>query len=106
MAFLLFSLFYFNIFCSWLYFNIIFAQNNIINNLGGVILKGKIIDYSSFEAFIALADDTIIRVPLSQVSNPGCIGSTIDISSSSGSFGYCNNHTKPSIYQDKLIDFF
>ncbi|GAB6168625.1 hypothetical protein JCM1393_10850 [Clostridium carnis] len=68
-------------------------------------MKGKVIDYSSFEAFVALEDDTIIKVPLSDVNGYLTVGSTVNISSQSGSFGYCNNH-KPGICQDKLIDFF
>ncbi|ATD53845.1 hypothetical protein [Clostridium chauvoei] len=68
-------------------------------------MKGKIIDYSNFEAFVCLEDDTIIKLPLSEVDNYTSIGSTVNISSQSGSFGYCNNHSS-KIYKDKLVDFF
>jgi len=66
-------------------------------------LKGKIIDYNFFEAFVALDDDTIIKIPLNQVSNYLSIGETININSSTIGSSPSN---KPKIIQDKLIDFF
>ncbi len=66
-------------------------------------MKGKIIDYNFFEAFIALDDDTIIKIPLNQVSNYLSIGDTININSSAISTSPSN---KPKIIQDKLVDFF
>lgn len=66
-------------------------------------MKGKIIDYNFFEAFVALDDDTIIKIPLNQVSNYLSIGDTININSSAISASPSN---KPKIIQDKLVDFF
>lgn len=66
-------------------------------------MKGKIIDYNFFEAFVALDDDTIIKIPLNQVSNYLNIGDTININSSAISTSPSN---KPKIIQDKLVDFF
>ena len=66
-------------------------------------MKGKIIDYNFFEAFVALDDDTIIKIPLNQVSNYLSIGDTININSSAISTSPSN---KPPIIQDKLVDFF
>lgn len=66
-------------------------------------MKGKIIDYNFFEAFVALDDDTIIKIPLNQVSNYLSIGDTININSSAISTSPSN---KPKIIQDKLVDFF
>lgn len=68
-------------------------------------MKGQIIDLNSSEAFISLEDDTIITVPLTNFNTYLSIGSSIDISSFSGSYGFSNNH-KSKITQDKLIDFF
>ncbi|MDU1312502.1 hypothetical protein [Clostridium septicum] len=70
-----------------------------------LVLKGKIIDYSSTEAFVCLEDDTIIKLPLSEVGNYNLIGSNINVSCQSGSFGYCNNHAG-KIYKDNIVDFF
>lgn len=66
-------------------------------------MKGKIIDYNFFEAFVALEDDTIIKLPLNQVSSYLNIGDTIDIDSNSISYAPNN---RPKIIQDKLVDFF
>ena len=66
-------------------------------------MKGKIIDYNFFEAFVALDDDTIVKIPLNQVSNYLSIGDTININSSAISTSPSN---KPKIIQDKLVDFF
>ncbi len=66
-------------------------------------MKGKIIDYNFFEAFVALDDDTIIKIPLNQVSNYLSIGDTINVNSSAISTSPSN---KPKIIQDKLVDFF
>ncbi|MGL5347167.1 MAG: S1 domain-containing protein [Peptostreptococcaceae bacterium] len=68
-------------------------------------MKGKVLDYTDFEAFVALEDDSIIRVPITEVSNFTSIGSIVNLSSHSGSFGSCNNH-QTVICQDKLMDFF
>lgn len=45
--------------------------------LGGVVLKGKIIDYDFFEAFILLEDDSVVKVPVSQVTNSLTIGALV-----------------------------
>ncbi|MBD7914867.1 hypothetical protein H9660_06880 [Clostridium sp. Sa3CUN1] len=66
-------------------------------------MKGKIIDYNFFEAFVALEDDTIIKLPLNQVSSYLNIGDTIDIDSNNISYAPNN---RPKIIQDKLVDFF
>ncbi|MDV4150196.1 hypothetical protein R0131_05030 [Clostridium sp. AL.422] len=66
-------------------------------------MKGKIIDYNFFEAFVALDDDTIVKVPLNQVSNYINIGDTVNIDSNMISSSPSN---KPKIIQDKLVDFF
>lgn len=68
-----------------------------------LFLKGKIIDYNFFEAFVELEDDTIVKIPLNQVSNYLNIGDTINIDSSSISSSPSN---RPKIIQDKLVDFF
>lgn len=66
-------------------------------------MKGKIIDYNFFEAFIALEDDTVIKLPLNQVSNYLNIGDTINIDSNNISY---TPNNRPKIIQDKLVDFF
>ena len=66
-------------------------------------MKGKIIDYNFFEAFVALDDDTIVKIPLTQVSNYLNIGDTININSNISSNSPSN---RPKIIQDKLVDFF
>lgn len=66
-------------------------------------MKGKIIDYNFFEAFVELEDDTIVKVPINQVSNYLGIGATINIDSNITSSSHSN---RPKIIQDKLIDFF
>lgn len=66
-------------------------------------MKGKIIDYNYFEAFVALEDDTVVKVPLSQVNDYLGIGNTVNINSNNLS---CNTSNKPKICQDKLVDFF
>ena len=68
-----------------------------------LFLKGKIIDYNFFEAFVELEDDTIVKIPLNQVSNYLNIGDTINIDSSSISSSPSN---RPKIIQDKRVDFF
>lgn len=68
-----------------------------------LFLKGKIIDYNFFEVFVALEDDTIIKMPLNQVSNYLNIGDTINVDSNNISYSPSN---RPNIIQDKLIDFF
>lgn len=68
-----------------------------------LFLKGKIIDYNFFEAFVELEDDTIVKIPLNQVSNYLNIGDTINIDSNSISSSPSN---RPKIIQDKLVDFF
>ena len=40
-------------------------------------LKGKIIDYDFFEAFVLLEDDSVIKVPVSRVTNHLTIGALI-----------------------------
>lgn len=66
-------------------------------------MKGKIIDYNYFEAFVVLEDDTVVKLPLSQVNDYLGIGSVVNIDSSSLS---SNSSSKPKIYQDKVVDFF
>ena len=66
-------------------------------------MNGKIIDYNFFEAFVVLEDDTIIKVPLNQVSNYLNVGDTININSGIISSSPSN---RPKIIQDKLVDFF
>lgn len=68
-------------------------------------MKGKIIDLNSSEAFISLEDDTILTVPLANFNTYLSIGSSIDMSSIFGSYGFSNNH-RSEVTQDKLIDFF
>lgn len=67
-------------------------------------MKGKIIDYNSSEAFIALDDDSIISLPLNEVSESLSVGSFVNININNISFTPSNNKIK--IIQDKLIDFF
>jgi hypothetical protein len=85
-----------------LYFNNFFAQNNTDKILGGVILKGKIIDYDYFEASIALEDDTIIKVPFTRVSDYLGIGSTVSINTSELNYSTSN---RPKIYHNNVTDF-
>ena len=66
-------------------------------------MKGKIIDYNFFEAFVELEDDTIVKVPINQVSNYLSIGATINVDSNINSNSPSN---RPKVIQDKLIDFF
>lgn len=66
-------------------------------------MKGRVIDYNFFEAFVELEDDTIIKIPLNQVSNYLNIGDTINIDSNISSNSPSN---RPKIIQDKLVDFF
>lgn len=66
-------------------------------------MKGKIIDYNYFEAFVLLEDDTVIKVPLSNVNDYLAIGTMVNINSNSLS---CSNSSKQKILQDKLVDFF
>lgn len=40
-------------------------------------MKGKIIDYDFFEAFILLEDDSVIKLPVSRVSDYLTIGALI-----------------------------
>jgi len=40
-------------------------------------LKGKIIDYDFFEAFILLEDDSIAKIPISKVSDYLTVGALI-----------------------------
>lgn len=68
-----------------------------------LFLKGKIIDYNFFEAFVELEDDTIVKIPLNQVSNYLNIGDTINVNSTNISSSPSN---RPKIIQDKLVDFF
>lgn len=66
-------------------------------------MKGKIIDYNYFEAFVVLEDDTVVKVPLSDVNDYLAIGTIVNINSNSLS---CSTSSKPKIIQDKLVDFF
>ncbi|MGL5086515.1 MAG: hypothetical protein ACRC68_12490 [Clostridium sp.] len=68
-------------------------------------MKGTIIDLNSFEAFVSLEDDTVLTVPLTNFNSYLSIGSSIDISSLLGNYGFSNNH-RAEMTQDKLIDFF
>lgn len=68
-----------------------------------LFLKGKIVDYNFFEAFVELEDDTIVKIPLNQVSNYLNIGDTINVNSTNISSSPSN---RPKIIQDKLVDFF
>lgn len=66
-------------------------------------MKGKVIDYNFFEAFVALEDDTIMKMSLSQVPGYLNVGDTINIDTTSIS---CAPSNKPKITQDKIVDFF
>lgn len=66
-------------------------------------MKGKIIDYNYFEAFVALEDDTIVKVPLTQVNDYLGIGYVVNIDSNNLSH---NTSNQPKMHQDKVIDFF
>lgn len=68
-------------------------------------MKGRIIDLNSSEAFVLLEDDTILTVPLTNFNTYLSIGSSINMISLYGSYGFSNNH-KAEMTQDKLIDFF
>lgn len=66
-------------------------------------MKGKVIDYNSSEAFIALDDDSIISFPITEVNESLKVGSFVNININNISF---NPNNKNKIIQDKLIDFF
>lgn len=66
-------------------------------------MKGKIIDYNYFEAFVALEDDTVVKVPLTQVSDYLSVGAIVNLDSNNLS---CSTSSKPKMYQDKIVDFF
>lgn len=68
-------------------------------------MKGTIIDLNSSEAFISLEDDTVLTVPIANFNSYLSIGSSIDMASLLGSYGFSNNH-RAEMTQDKLIDFF
>lgn len=66
-------------------------------------MKGKIVDYNSSEAFVALEDDSIIILPLTEVNESLSVGSFVNININNISF---NPSNKSKIIQDKLVDFF
>lgn len=68
-------------------------------------MKGTIIDLNSSEAFVSLQDDTILTIPLTNFNYNLSIGSSVDMSSLCGSYGFSNNH-RAEITGDKLINFF
>lgn len=65
-------------------------------------MKGKVIDYDFFEAYVLLEDDSIVKVPINSISNYQNLGTTINIDSNNISY----NRNNPKILQDKLIDYF
>ena len=66
-------------------------------------MKGKIVDYNSSEAFVALEDDSIVILPLTEVNEALSVGSFVNININNISF---NPSNKSKIIQDKLVDFF
>lgn len=66
-------------------------------------MKGKIVDYNSSEAFIALEDDSIVILPLTEVNEALSVGSFVNININNISF---NPSNKNKIIQDKIVDFF
>ena len=66
-------------------------------------MKGKIVDYNFSEAFVALEDDSIVILPLTEVNEALSVGSFVNININNISF---NPNNKNEIIQDKLIDFF
>lgn len=66
-------------------------------------MKGKIVDYNSSEAFVALEDDSIVILPLTEVNEALSVGSFVNININNISF---NPSNKNKIVQDKLVDFF
>lgn len=66
-------------------------------------MKGKIVDYNSSEAFVALEDDSIIILPLTEVNEALSVGSFVNININNISF---NPSNKNKIIQDKIVDFF
>ena len=66
-------------------------------------MKGKIIDYNYFEAFVALEDDTVVKVALTQVSDYLSVGAVVNLDSNNLS---CSTSNKPKLTQDKIVDFF
>lgn len=68
-------------------------------------MKGTIIDLNNSEAFVSLEDDTILIVPLSSLNTYISIGSSVDVTSLYGSYGFSTNH-RTEMTHDKLIDFF
>lgn len=66
-------------------------------------MKGKIVDYNSSEAFVALEDDSIVILPLTEVNEALSVGSFVNINVNNISF---NPNNKNKIVQDKLVDFF
>jgi predicted transcriptional regulator len=74
----------------------------LTNLLGGVILKGKIIDYDYFEASVVLEDDTIVKVPLTTVSDYLSVGTTVNLNSNDLN---CTTTSKSKIYFNNITDF-
>lgn len=66
-------------------------------------MKGKIVDYNSSEAFVALEDDSIVILPLTEVNEALSVGSFVNININNISF---NPSNKNKIIQDKIVDFF
>ena len=65
-------------------------------------MKGKVIDYDFFEAYIVLEDDSIVKVPINSIPNYQNLGATVKIDTNTIS---CSSNS-PKILQDKLIDYF
>lgn len=54
-------------------------------------MKGKIIDYDFFEAFVLLEDDSIVKLPVSRVSDHLTVGSLISFDANDLNANTANN---------------
>ena len=54
-------------------------------------MKGKIIDYDFFEAFVLLEDDTVIKLPVSKVSDYLTVGAFVSFDANDLSLNSSNN---------------
>lgn len=54
-------------------------------------MKGKIIDYDFFEAFILLEDDSIVKIPVSKVSDYLTLGTLITFNANDLNANTSNN---------------
>lgn len=67
-------------------------------------MKGTILDYTTSEAFILLDDDSIVTVPLTNITHNVPIGSNVNITNLHN--GTYSMDYKPHNFYDKSVDLF